>query len=232
VFADQNANGVLIMNMKLAMAASALALMCAAPASASVLISDFTIDGATGGLGVSPPYGTVTVNDAGGTLAFSIVLFDDLRFRNAPDDNHFSFAFNLGGLSATIGSITDNGVGTFTQVPGPVNQSPFGSFQYALDCTSGCITGYSATSASQLNFVVTGVGGPLTVSNLTGTSSTYGNVLFAADVANTQGTTGNIGALGGGGGIPEPATWAMMLAGFGGIGAMMRRRRSTSALAV
>jgi PEP-CTERM motif len=25
--------------------------------------------------------------------------------------------------------------------------------------------------------------------------------------------------------VPEPATWAMMLAGFGGLGAAMRRRR-------
>jgi hypothetical protein len=30
----------------------------------------------------------------------------------------------------------------------------------------------------------------------------------------------------GGGGIPEPATWAMMLTGFGALGAMMRRRPS------
>ncbi len=29
----------------------------------------------------------------------------------------------------------------------------------------------------------------------------------------------------GGGGVPEPAAWAMMLAGFAGIGAMARRRR-------
>jgi hypothetical protein len=27
--------------------------------------------------------------------------------------------------------------------------------------------------------------------------------------------------------VPEPATWAMMLVGFGGIGAMIRRRRHT-----
>jgi hypothetical protein len=27
--------------------------------------------------------------------------------------------------------------------------------------------------------------------------------------------------------VPEPATWAMMLLGFGGIGAMIRRRRQT-----
>ena len=29
-----------------------------------------------------------------------------------------------------------------------------------------------------------------------------------------------------GGGVPEPATWAMMLMGFGGLGAMIRRRRA------
>jgi hypothetical protein len=28
-----------------------------------------------------------------------------------------------------------------------------------------------------------------------------------------------------GGGVPEPATWAMMLVGFGGLGALLRRRR-------
>jgi hypothetical protein len=27
--------------------------------------------------------------------------------------------------------------------------------------------------------------------------------------------------------VPEPTTWAMMLLGFGGIGAMIRRRRQT-----
>ena len=30
------------------------------------------------------------------------------------------------------------------------------------------------------------------------------------------------------GAVPEPATWAMMLLGFGGIGAAMRRRRATT----
>ena len=30
------------------------------------------------------------------------------------------------------------------------------------------------------------------------------------------------------GGVPEPATWALMLAGFGGLGAAMRLRRKLS----
>jgi PEP-CTERM motif len=38
---------------------------------------------------------------------------------------------------------------------------------------------------------------------------------------------GNIvgGGVGGGGGVPEPATWAMLIFGFAGIGAALRRRR-------
>ena len=132
-------------------------------------------------------------------------------------------------LSAGIGSITDNGAGTFTALsPGPFNQSPFGSFQYALECTTGCVPGYDPAGSSQLNFVVTGAGA-LTVANLTPTSSaTYGNILFAADVVagpnGNNGFTGNIGG-GGGGGVPEPATWGLMLLGFGGMGAMLRNRR-------
>lgn len=31
--------------------------------------------------------------------------------------------------------------------------------------------------------------------------------------------------------VPEPTTWALMIAGFGGAGAMLRRRRTTAALA-
>jgi hypothetical protein len=34
-----------------------------------------------------------------------------------------------------------------------------------------------------------------------------------------------------GGAVPEPATWAMMLTGFGGLGAVLRRRRAARAVA-
>jgi len=34
-----------------------------------------------------------------------------------------------------------------------------------------------------------------------------------------------------GGGVPEPATWAVMLTGFAGMGAMLRRRRAIAAAA-
>ena len=40
---------------------------------------------------------------------------------------------------------------------------------------------------------------------------------------------GVIGHLAGPTGVPEPSTWALLLSGFGGIGAMIRRRRSAVA---
>ena len=54
------------------------------------------------------------------------------------------------------------------------------------------------------------------------------------------GASGLRGSLGGSfyytaetpGGVPEPATWAMMLVGFGGIGMAMRRGKRTSRLAL
>jgi hypothetical protein len=45
---------------------------------------------------------------------------------------------------------------------------------------------------------------------------------------------GGVGSFGGnvpGAVVPEPATWAMMIMGFGGVGALMRRRRHATRLA-
>lgn len=48
---------------------------------------------------------------------------------------------------------------------------------------------------------------------------------------------GDVQAIGGGGGggtgmVPEPGTWALMILGFGGAGAMIRRRRTLAARAL
>lgn len=40
---------------------------------------------------------------------------------------------------------------------------------------------------------------------------------------------GGFTEVGGGGAVPEPATWALMIGGFGGAGAMLRRRRASAA---
>jgi hypothetical protein len=57
-------------------------------------------------------------------------------------------------------------------------------------------------------------------------SSGFDNTDFGAYRLTIDGP-GNILPIGGGGpGVPEPATWAMLIFGFAGIGAALRRRRS------
>ncbi|WP_068874572.1 MULTISPECIES: PEPxxWA-CTERM sorting domain-containing protein [unclassified Phenylobacterium] len=65
--------------------------------------------------------------------------------------------------------------------------------------------------------------------------TTNGRLTFSFDSAITAVTMasgnysleiGDIGAIFAGTAVPEPATWAMMILGFGGVGALMRRRRA------
>ena len=74
-------------------------------------------------------------------------------------------------------------------------------------------------------------GGVLTVKLLSGGFPTGSNLINAhIDIgdANVTGGVAYVPTAGpgpGGPGIPEPATWAMLIMGFGGVGAIMRRRR-------
>ncbi len=53
---------------------------------------------------------------------------------------------------------------------------------------------------------------------------TNGNSNYA--LYKTSACVGSCDGGGGGQGVPEPATWAMMIIGFGGVGSMIRRRRT------
>jgi len=72
----------------------------------------------------------------------------------------------------------------------------------------------------------------------------YDDTQFGAYVLDINGGSGNVSLGGGGGGgggtggggggagaVPEPASWAMLIAGFGLTGAAMRRRRVAVAIA-
>ena len=86
-----------------------------------------------------------------------------------------------------------------------------------------------------------GVAAPFTGASINAATSYAGfdasRLTFTANSVSVDlnGLTANgtikIDIAGGGGAVPEPATWSLMIGGFGGLGAVLRRRRASSALA-
>jgi hypothetical protein len=126
--------------------------------------------------------------------------------------------------------------------PPPYDESPFGDFNnaFALDPSGG-----KNTVAGDFVFTITNTDSPISFAdNFFANVGTVGKSKdpgpsgwwFAADTSGTDGNCSPTCAIGGRtpvttithGGVPEPATWTMMLLGFGGLGAMLRRRRAVT----
>jgi hypothetical protein len=127
--------------------------------------------------------------------------------------NTFEFSFSLAGLNAATASLSGdwgvdneaeiflNGVSTGFKltgdVVGVVDNGDFASFESLHHFTIN--SGFQA-GVNHLDFVVLDTGPPtaLRVDNLAGTATAA---------------------------VPEPASWALMIIGFGGVGAALRNRR-------
>ncbi len=125
-----------------------------------------------------------------------------------------------------------------------------------LDCTHSVFVDFAGTGVDSLSFLAVGSNNTGTVANinvftngafnstvnLTGNASPF--VPISIDLSAFSNVTrieivNNVDAAGlgyddftfngGGNSVPEPATWAMMLTGFAGMGALLRRRRTQPA---
>jgi hypothetical protein len=241
-----------------AAAAVSLAFGVVGAANATIATYNFNVLDSASGLGAGP-FGTLTVEDSVGSsnaliqnadqLLFTVDLNDPTyNFRTATGNNQFAdiLAFNLTGATGVTGSILS-----------PVGGNAGGSNALTFSTAGGFQSGWTPTfqysvlshdSDPPPNFFA----GPLvlriqatnalTVSSLSGNTVTSlpggpFNVFAATDLINT--TNANTGPVGATlstittvtGGIPEPASWALMIMGFGGIGASLRARRRVAAAA-
>ena len=201
-----------------AAAASALALTFGTAASA---LTTFTLGTGNAALaGFPPPYGTVNVTLIDATHA-------NISFVSATPQYFFVSAqavdVNVNATSWTFGSVTENSAGTLSN-GGVNNVDGFGSFNQTTDLTDGF-----TDRASSISFVLTNTGGTWASDALVLTPNASGNTvgahIGACDAGCTQFLTTGFATNGNLGVIPEPATWGMMLAGFFGMGSILRMQR-------
>ena len=212
------------MKTLVASAAVALAFGSAGMAQAASLTATFDIDGSTGGLGAGP-YGTVTITEDTlhtGWLDFTVTPGTNMQFHKTQNSNHEAFYFDLNGDPAiTIMALTAG----FAVGPTGKNSPPFNQpWDYSISV--------AANTAGPLTFKVKKTNNvALTIADLG--SQVYNSthkVRAASDMIYTdpktgKTETGNVGAEDSNGAVPEPATWTMMILGFGVIGMLFRSRR-------
>ena len=204
-----------------AIAALAVSMALAAPASATVWLLNMT-DAQSG---LTSPYGQVEVTEGVNALNFTVTLFDGLKFTDT-GQGHSAFTFSLAG-APVVGFSGPAGF-SFFRSPDMVQNSPFAYFDYAVTCSDTCRPSDGGL-AGPLSFTITGTG--LTLASLATATGTFAGqtVLFAADTISQTGVTGAIGGGPLAGGVPEPATWAMMILGFAMVGTGLRLRRRSEA---
>ena len=203
-----------------------------------------------------PPFGTVTIEDGldGGDRVRVTVAFTNslTEFVETGNDNHYPFAFNLfDAVDSDVNIVT--GVGpdwdylgvSLYKVSGFTNGSAASKFTNAIVCCGG--TGGANGVLGSMSFDVTNNDG-ITFAGIGATFDVNGRLLttgsgnrfkstslgwwFAADIWDADtGQTYNVAARDAFrvGVVPEPGTWALMILGFGGAGAMLRRRRTALA---
>ena len=217
-------------------ASAALASAClASTASASVVYSNGALDGNTNGWGISFEQAigasftlgsdtTVTgVNFGVWSEAGNTISTVDWGITSNPN----AVALN-GTASVTSGAVTDTTEGF---PGGPVYDIRTDNFSTGgLFLTAGTYYLWlqNAVPEGTLGFYWDMNNGPST-----GAYSIAGGPVITLNGVNRPGTNSTFfQILDGAGGAPEPATWAMMLLGFGGLGAVLRgRRKATAALA-
>jgi hypothetical protein len=234
-------------------AGAALALIAAAPASAAVVFtSQLQYEDKVSGV-VSPSFGTVTITQTtADELTISVTLASGDLFINSGGP-HDPFTFNtlhdddVGNFTLPVfsdgghGSFAISGFGTMTDridysgSNGGVGHGNAGPLSFTISDSSGITfagIGYQTNAAGKVT--VQGSGEHLT--------SNSDGWWFTADIYDAAtGNTYNVGAKDAFGpcqgtacavvtpGVPEPATWGLMILGFGAAGAALRRRRAAVA---
>jgi hypothetical protein len=227
-------------NWILALTAMA-ALTMASPSHAAVvnLSYDLDLNGMTTGTCPAGSCGTVSiVGDTASSLTYTVNLATGVDFHANKGPFFYFQLSDPGGPAITFSNLGTNGsiggkIYTFslpTTLGGPFIPNPGnfpGTYNYEVSCSTavpGNLCGgpltFNASGATVANPFV--IGSPLGHGLFPAD-----NITFVADLS-VDGNTGFVGSSPSISAVPEPATWAMMILGFAGIGFMTYRRRKSA----
>jgi hypothetical protein len=209
--------------MLLAAALAASTLVFAAPASAAVVLSF------TGGA-QSPTSGYTVVDDFS-SLAGLTNIIGDVQIKSGAADGNGAPPANVTPLGNPYLSVLAGGSATYNfAAPVSAFQFDWGSIDtynsLTINASDGSIVvvpgGSLFPNAANGDQIAAGTNGLFQVSSNSG--QTFNSITFASSGNSFE--LDNLAVAP----VPEPATWAMMILGLGGIGAGLRRRRSFGAL--
>ena len=204
------------MTRYLPVAAIAAALSFGFGGVASAAVYDINFDQCSCGLS---DYGTITVTPDGVTDTLHVVVaLNSTTFFNQAGGGLDALAFSLSGSPAiTLSGLPSNFGTNGAQSAGTHHEDGLGDWGYIVTWV-GPPTNNGTLGVHDLAFDITSLSNLALTSNLISGQ----NIFFSVDIIQ-GGNTGVVGATLSA--VPEPATWALMIAGIGMVGAGLRLRR-------
>ncbi len=148
-----------------------------------------------------------------GTAALSITTDDTLGILSAANIIDWTITVAKPGESALLNPGNSNLIFSSTALSATATQLLFD-----FDGSGGFAFAMSGVGNSRPAYCISGATGV----NCNSTPNTEGVFFTSGDITQTFDGVSVLGSVGGG--VPEPASWALMIAGFGVVGATARRR--------